>query len=86
MSLVGLALGVGLGGLLILYLSLVGLTFPGMEEAVAKFNMSPYIYPELSFLSLFWGPLTVFVGTMLAAIYPARRLLRLEPVEAMRAV
>ena len=86
MAVLGLALGVALGALLSGYFLLNGVTFPGMEEAAQRFNMSPVIYPQISFLSLFWGPLTVFVGTMLAAVYPALRLQRLEPVPAMRAV
>ncbi len=86
MAVLGLALGVALGALLSGYFLLNGVTLPGMEEAAQRFNMSPVIYPQISFLSLFWGPLTVFVGTMLAAVYPALRLQRLEPVPAMRAV
>ena len=86
MAVLGLAMGVALGALLSGYFLLNGVTFPGMEEAAQRFNMSPVIYPQISFLSLFWGPLTVFLGTMLAAVYPALRLQRLEPVPAMRAV
>jgi len=33
-----------------------------------------------------WGPLLVFLGALLAAVYPALRLLSLQPVAAMRAV
>jgi ABC-type antimicrobial peptide transport system permease subunit len=35
---------------------------------------------------LLLGPSVVFVFTILAALYPALRLHRLHPVEAMRAV
>lgn len=86
MSALGLAIGVLLGGLLSLYLSYVGFYYPGMEEMAAKFNLPERMYPQISVLSLLWGPVTVFGGAMLAAIYPATRLFSLHPVAAMRAV
>ena len=86
MSVLGLAIGVLLGGLLSLYLSYAGFYYPGMEEMAAKFNLPDRMYPQVSILSLLWGPVTVFVGAMLAAIYPATRLFSLHPVAAMRAV
>ncbi len=86
MSGLGLLLGVLLGALLTGYLSVAGFTYPGMEEMAVKFNMSARMYPQVSILSLLWGPLIVFLGALLAAVYPALRLLRLQPVSAMRAV
>ena len=86
MSCLGLILGVLLGALLTSYLSVVGFTYPGMAEMAARFNMPERMYPQVSALSLLWGPLTVFLGAMLAAVYPALRLFRLQPVAAMRAV
>ena len=81
----GLALGVVLGALLTWYLSHSGFTYPGMEEMAAKFNLPARMYPRISPLSLLAGPLLVFLGALLAALYPALRLLRLQPVAAMRA-
>jgi len=86
MSILGLAIGVLLGGLLSFYLSYAGFYYPGMEEMAARFNLPDRMYPQVSLLSLLWGPATVFVGAMLASIYPATRLFRLQPVAAMRAV
>jgi ABC-type lipoprotein release transport system permease subunit len=43
------------------------------------------MFPQISALSLFAGPLTVFLFTLLASIYPAVRLRWLHPVAAMRA-
>ncbi|NCF17445.1 MAG: FtsX-like permease family protein [Haliea sp.] len=85
MAALGLGLGVLLGALLTQYLSAVGFAYPGMDELGAKFNMPGRMYPEVSLLSLFWGPAVVVLGALLAAIYPALRLFRLAPVEAMRA-
>lgn len=86
MSCLGMGLGVLLGGLISFYLSYVGFYYPGMEEMAAKFNLPDRMYPQISVLSLLWGPATVFLGAMLASIYPATRLFKLRPVAAMRAV
>jgi ABC-type lipoprotein release transport system permease subunit len=86
MAALGLALGVLFGWMLSSYLSEVGFAYPGMDELGARFNMPGRMYPEVSPLSLLWGPGVVMLGAMLAAIYPALRLFRLAPVQAMRAV
>ena len=86
MSGLGLAIGVAGGAALALYLSYAGFAYPGMEEMGAKFNMPGRIFPAFTLLALFWGPSVVFLGGMLATLYPAFKLLRLQPVEAMRAV
>jgi ABC-type lipoprotein release transport system permease subunit len=82
----GLGLGLFFGALLIGYLSVYGFTYPGMAEMAARFNMDERMYPQVSVLALAWGPATVFVFSLLAALYPSLRLFRLQPVAAMRAV
>jgi len=86
MSLLGLVLGITLGAVLAGYLSVVGFYYPGMEEMAARFNLPDRMYPEVSILSLLWGPSIVFAFALMAAVYPALRLYRLLPVAAMRAV
>ena len=86
MSSLGLAIGAGLGAALAYYLSIVGFSYPGMEEMATRFNLPDRIYPSLSLLSVFLGPGIVFLCSLLASIYPALRLFFLRPVEAMRAV
>lgn len=81
----GLGLGVLLGALLAFYLQQVGFTFPGMAEMNARFNLPERMYPPVTLASLLWGPSTVFLGALLAAVYPALRLFGLQPVTAMRA-
>jgi putative ABC transport system permease protein len=86
LAILGLVLGMLCGGLLSWYLSYAGFTYPGMEEMSARFMLPDRMYPEVSLLSMSAGPLAVFVGAMLAALYPALRLFRLQPVAAMRGV
>jgi ABC-type lipoprotein release transport system permease subunit len=82
----GLAIGVLIGFIITYYLSVVGFSYPGMEEMAARFNLSDRMYPDVSMLSLVLGPGIVAIGCLLAAVYPARRLYVLLPIEAMRAV
>ena len=86
MGLIGLVLGVLLGGLVTWWVSVYGFSYPGMAEMADKFNLPSRMYPQVSAPSLLIGPAVVFVFTLLAALYPALRLNRLRPVEAMRAV
>lgn len=86
MALIGLVIGVFLGWLLTLYFHSAGFSYPGMEEAAARFNLPGKMYPSVTPLSILLGPLVVFLFCLLAAVYPALRLYRLRPVEAMRAL
>ena len=86
MALIGLVIGVFLGWLVSLYFNTVGFSYPGMSEVAAKFNLPGKMYPSLTVFSMILGPLVVFLFCLLASVYPAARLYRLQPVEAMRAV
>ncbi|MBT8128198.1 MAG: FtsX-like permease family protein [Gammaproteobacteria bacterium] len=86
MSGLGLAIGAVLGIAMTWYLSIVGFSYPGMEEMADRFNLPERMYPSLSFLSIMLGPSVVFLFSLLASIYPSVRLFFLQPVIAMRAV
>jgi len=86
MTMLGLLLGITLGAIITAYLSVVGFSYPGMEEMAVKFHLPDRMYPVISPLSLTLGPAIVALGSLLAAIYPALRLNLLQPIEAMRAV
>ncbi len=86
MSGLGLAIGAVLGVAMTWYLSIVGFSYPGMEDMAERFNLPDRMYPSLSFTSIMLGPSVVFVFSLLASIYPAVRLFFLQPVTAMRAV
>ncbi|MCP4007898.1 MAG: ABC transporter permease [Proteobacteria bacterium] len=85
MSSLGLTIGAALGTALAYYMSVVGFSYPGMEEMAGRFNLPDRMYPSLSFLSIFLGPGIVFICSLLASAYPALRLFFLQPVSAMRA-
>jgi putative ABC transport system permease protein len=86
LGLLGLLFGALLGAVVTYWFSVNGFSYPGMEEMTAKFHLPSQFYPQISVLSLMIGPAVVFIFTILAAVYPALRLRKLHPVEAMRAV
>ena len=85
MGVIGIVLGAIVGSVVTSWFTVNGLSFPGMDEMAAQFNLPDRMYPRVTILSLLAGPLIVFVFTMIAAIYPALRLHWLHPVQAMRA-
>ena len=85
LGLLGFVLGAIGGALLTSYFGVNGLSIPGMEEMAANFNLPARVYLEATPLSTVIGPSVVFLFTLLAAAYPALRLYKLHPVEAMRA-
>jgi ABC-type lipoprotein release transport system permease subunit len=83
MTLVGVVSGILLGCLVTWYFMLHGIHL-GASEISRQFGLPATLYPRLSLLSATAGPLVVLVITLLAALYPALKLRRLQPVEAMR--
>ena len=85
MATIGLVLGVLLGAAVVLWLGYHGFSYPGMEEMAGRFNLPSRIYTQISFIGLFFGPMIVFISSVVASFYPAIRLRWMEPVAAMRA-
>ena len=84
MGLAGILLGALVGGLITTWFTYNGFSFPGMDQMAANFNLPPHFYPQVSLLTLFAGPVFVFIGSIISALYPALRVHWLHPVEAMR--
>ncbi|SEH06133.1 ABC transporter permease [Candidatus Venteria ishoeyi] len=86
LTLLGLLLGLLFGGLLVLYYYYYGFSYPGMEEIGAQFGITGKIYPRLDVLTFAIGPLLVLFFTCLAGLYPALRIYKLKPLQAMNIV
>ena len=85
MTLVGVGAGVVLGCLLTWYFQVHGIEIAGSSELLRQYGIPSRLYPRLSFMSASIGPLAVFVITLVSALYPALKIRRLKPVEAMNA-
>lgn len=83
---VGIVAGIVLGCAVTLYFQSHGIDVSGANELLERFGISGRMYPRLSVVSALAGPLLVMVITGLAALYPALKIRRLRPVEALRHV
>jgi ABC-type lipoprotein release transport system permease subunit len=83
MTLVGVVAGIILGCLVTWYFQIHGINIAGASEILQYYGISGSLYPKLSLLSATLGPAIVLVITFFAALYPALKVRRLKPVEAM---
>ncbi|MBI9084484.1 MAG: ABC transporter permease [Desulfobacterales bacterium] len=83
MTLIGVAAGIALGVGVTLFFQAHGIDLAGASEILEHYGISGRIYPKLSWLSTFLGPAMVLAVTFPAALYPALKIRKLKPVEAM---
>ena len=83
MTIVGIVIGIIAGSLITWYFQVHGIVISGTSEVMKQFGMPDRIYPQLSMLSASIGPGAVLIITFLTALYPALKVRRLRPVEAM---
>ena len=83
MTLLGVAAGIVSGCLLTLYFQAHGIDFGNANELLLQYGISGRMYPRLSFLTALLGPGLVMIITVIAALYPALKIRKLRPVEAM---
>ncbi|UCD83195.1 MAG: ABC transporter permease [Desulfobacterales bacterium] len=85
MAAIGIAAGIIIGSLLTLYFQSHGFDISGASELLSQFGITGRIYPKLSWISAVSGPMAVLIITFIAALYPAMKVRRMKPVQAMRA-
>jgi putative ABC transport system permease protein len=86
MTVIGIGIGTICGCLLTWYFQVHGLDLGGASELMSQYGISGRMYPQLSLITALSGPGAVLIITLLAALYPAFKVRRLKPVDAMRAV
>ncbi len=86
MTLLGIVAGIVAGSLITWYFQVHGILISGASELMRQFGLPDRMYPQLSILSVTIGPCVVLIISLLAALYPALKVRRLRPVEAMMAV
>jgi ABC-type lipoprotein release transport system permease subunit len=85
MTLVGVVAGILLGCMLTAYFQTAGIDMSGSSEILSQYGIPSRLYPRLTLLSATAGPMVVLLITLAAALYPALKIRRLKPVEAMMA-
>jgi ABC-type antimicrobial peptide transport system permease subunit len=86
MTAIGIIAGILFGIGITYYFQINGIDFSGGSELLRQFGITGRMYPKLSFLSVSIGPFMVLFFTFIAALYPALKVRRLRPVEAMTAI
>ena len=77
---VGLLFGVGTVG----YFSVYGFDMSSYQGAMDSVGMAAVVYPPLQWSAILNVTFAVFFTALLAALYPAYKATRLQPIEAMR--
>jgi ABC-type lipoprotein release transport system permease subunit len=84
LTLVGSIVGMLLGGALIVIFGKIGMNFASVQEGFEAFGWSAMVYPSID-LSFFLGvTVMVIIIAILSSVIPARKALKLNPVEAIR--
>lgn len=86
LGVVGIALGTGLGLMLVTIYSEVGIDLSDMVEGMERFYIDPVIYSEIDADHLLETVIIMLAGLLLASLYPAWKASRLTPVEAIHHV
>lgn len=82
LAVVSIAIGVILGSLITGILAHFGINFTGIE--MMGVTIQEYIYPVLAVEQFIMYPISVFLFTIIAGLYPAWHVARMSPVDAMR--
>ena len=86
MTIVGIILGIIIGSLVTVYFQTKGIYIAGTEDILKQYGIPDRLYPRLSLISAAAGPLVVFVITFVSSVFPALKIKKLKPVEAMNNV
>ena len=81
----GIILGSLAGIALTLWVEQTGIAVPNSEAIMSQFGLPERMYPKISLLTICLGPFFVSIITALSALYPALRVRKLKPVDALRA-
>jgi ABC-type lipoprotein release transport system permease subunit len=83
LTMTGVIIGIILGAMITIYFQVYGIDITGLSDILSQYGISGRLYPRLSIVSAMTGPVFVLIITFAVALYPALKVRRLNPVEAM---
>jgi ABC-type lipoprotein release transport system permease subunit len=84
LTLTGAVAGMLFSGIIVQILSRTGINFEMWSEGFEALGYSPIVYPYVAWHNYIVITLMVIATGMISSIWPARKALRLNPVEALR--
>ena len=82
LAIISIIFGSVLGYALVAIFAHVGLDFTGNE--MMGVTLQEFIYPVIKIEQFITYPISVFIFTIIAGLYPAWHLARMKPIDAMR--
>ncbi|RKU21979.1 hypothetical protein C6500_05380 [Candidatus Poribacteria bacterium] len=82
LAIVSIGLGAILGFILTAVFTRVGINYTGIE--MMGVTIQEFIYPVLEVQQFIVYPISVFIFTIIAGLYPARHVAKMMPVDALR--
>ncbi len=79
----GALIGLAVSAALIALLHHYGIPLDSMSDGLGAYGVDTILYPRVSFREYQLTLVTIFVASVLAAIYPARQIIKKRPVDAM---
>lgn len=86
LSMLGVPIGVALGALTVALTHRTGINLGQFEAGMDQFGLATMVYPSLDVGTYVSVALSVLVTAVLAAIYPARKAVQLQPMDALRKI
>lgn len=86
LTLAGVVIGTAAGTAVTLWFQSHGIRLEGASEILKEYGMSGSVYPRLSWISAFAGPLAVCIITLTAAFFSALKIFKLKPAKAINGV
>ena len=83
-ALLGVSVGLFFGLLLTTWLAQTGIDFQSVQAVFERYGMSSTVYPELTAVTAFSGPVAITVALFGAGFLPAYRIRKLNILDAMR--
>lgn len=86
LALLGGPLGILLADLAVSYYANVGIDLSAVAEGMNSFGMSSVVYPIIEKSYYLGITVMVIITALISALFPARRALKLNPVDAVRSI
>lgn len=86
LAFVAAPLGLGLGYLTVFYLQDVGIDLSAFAKGLERFGMETVVFPKIDFGLYVAITVAIFFTALIASIYPARKAIKLQPVEALNKI